>query len=186
MHHVSQNKKIPTLHATRYTLRGNAGFTLIETFVAITVLLMAIAAPLTLASQGLSASRIARDQVTATYLIQEAVEYIRNARDTNTLSGNSWLEGFDDCLEKECTIDVPAGVIASCGKTCDVLDFHASSGLYGYHEDSSGWEASRFTRTITIQESLPGVEAHLVVTVGWQDGLRARTLTTNEIILNWQ
>ncbi|MBP9771848.1 MAG: hypothetical protein KBD16_02915 [Candidatus Pacebacteria bacterium] len=188
MHHESCNKKIPapkTLHATRCALHGNAGFTLIETFVAITVLLMAVAAPLTLGSQGLTASRIARDQVTGTYLIQEAIEYVRNARDTNILEGDDWLEGVSDCVDAECTIDIPDNEITVCGKECPPLEYNDSLGLYGYG-DGSDWEETKFTRSVTLGEFVSATEAQIVVTVSWQDGLVARTIEVDESILNWQ
>ena len=59
---------------------SNAGFTLIESLVAISILLLSISAPLTIASKGLASSFFARDQITAFYLAQDAVEYIRDRK----------------------------------------------------------------------------------------------------------
>jgi prepilin-type N-terminal cleavage/methylation domain-containing protein len=161
------------------------GFTLVETLVAITVLVLGVTAPLTLGSQGLTASRVARDQVVATYLIQEAIEYIRNTRDTNTLSGTSWLSGLSECTTGECQIDVPADAVESCSGACPALDYNDGTGLYGYNS-GSGWEPTKFLRTITIEEMVPGVEARITVSVAWQDGLAGRVITTDEHLLNWQ
>jgi prepilin-type N-terminal cleavage/methylation domain-containing protein len=66
-------------------------FTLVETLVAISVLLIAVVAPLTTISEGVLTANIAKDQVTAQYLAQEGVEIVRLIRDTNILNGNSWL-----------------------------------------------------------------------------------------------
>ncbi len=161
------------------------GFTLIETLVAITVLLMAVAAPLTLGSQGLTASRIARDQVVGTYLIQEGIEYIRNTRDTNILSGDDWLLGIDACLDGLCVIDVPQNEVESCGKECGPMSYNEETGLYGYGSGSD-WKETKFTRDITIEESISGIEMHVVVSVSWYDGLISRSVEADEYLLNWQ
>ncbi|HXK40185.1 MAG TPA: prepilin-type N-terminal cleavage/methylation domain-containing protein [Candidatus Paceibacterota bacterium] len=161
------------------------GFTLVETLVAITVLVLGVTAPLTLGSQGLTASRVARDQVVATYLIQEAIEYIRNTRDTNALSGTSWLSGLSECTTGGCRIDVPADAVESCSGTCPALDYNDGTGLYGYNS-GSGWEPTKLLRTVALEETVPGIEAKITVTVAWQDGLAGRTITTDEHLLNWQ
>ena len=73
------------------------GFSLVETLVAIAVLLVAIVGPMTIAAQGLQASFFAREQTTAVYLAQEAVEAIEEIRDVAALeavyelSPRTWL-----------------------------------------------------------------------------------------------
>ncbi len=52
-------------HATSLT-----GFTLVETLVAVTILLVAIAGPMTIASRGMQNAYYAGDQTTAIYLAQ--------------------------------------------------------------------------------------------------------------------
>ncbi len=77
-------------------VRRHGGFTLIETLVAVLVLAMAIAGPLTIASKGLNSALIAKDQTTAYNLGQDAIEYVRFVRDSNRLAGNTdWLAGLD-------------------------------------------------------------------------------------------
>ncbi len=84
-------------HTTPYAGRG---FTIIETLVAISILVIALTGPLAIIAQALRSSYFARDQITAYYLAQEAVEYIRNARDKNGLeaaivgkAADEWLDG---------------------------------------------------------------------------------------------
>jgi len=67
-----------------------AGFTLIETLVAITILTLAISGPLFTANRAIVAAENARDQLTALYLAQEGVEYVRMMRD------NSYLAAYRD------------------------------------------------------------------------------------------
>ncbi len=77
----------------------NKGFTLLETLVAISILIVAITAPLAIIAQALRSSYYARDQVTAYYLAQEAVEFLRNKRDNTGLQGgiesSEWLDSFE-------------------------------------------------------------------------------------------
>ena len=62
--------------------KSGAGFTLIETLVAVAIIMLAIAGPLVSANRALVSAYIARDQLTASYLGQEGVEYVRRMRDS--------------------------------------------------------------------------------------------------------
>src|SRR3989338_949042 len=61
------------------------GFTLIETLVAISLLTIAIIAPMALTAQSLATAYYARDQITAFYMAQEAIEGVRALRDGQIL-----------------------------------------------------------------------------------------------------
>ena len=176
------------------------GFTLIETLVAITVLTVAISAPLSLASQSLSTAYTARDQVTAFHLAQEAVEAVRAQRDHNILdnlkngSNTDWLDGLIveaigdpvkpfmvDSLSPvknfiECTSDNPI--------SCTNLLFDDTTGFYGH---TNGVQ-SRFKRYVTITE-IPGTsleEARIRSTVEWSSGVtNTRKVVVEENIYNW-
>ena len=62
------------------------GFTLIETMIAVTILTLAMAGPLFTASRSIVAAQTARDQLTASYLAQEGIEYVRMMRDNQYLA----------------------------------------------------------------------------------------------------
>ncbi|MFA6554627.1 MAG: prepilin-type N-terminal cleavage/methylation domain-containing protein [Candidatus Paceibacterota bacterium] len=64
------------------------GFTLIETLVAISVLMIAIAGPLTVANKAYTSAISARDQSMAVNFAQEGLEYLNNMKD-NLLFKNS-------------------------------------------------------------------------------------------------
>src|SRR3569623_1101495 len=69
------------------------GFTLVETLVAVMILASAVAGPLSIASRALNNSLVAKDQITAYFLAQDAIEYTRFVRDSNTLGGGDWMTG---------------------------------------------------------------------------------------------
>lgn len=173
----------------------SGGFTFVETLVAISVLLLAVAGPLYLASQGLRAARIARDQIQANYIAQEAIEFIRYWRDGNALDGDDWMTGIDpSCFDGACTMDFYSGVTPffACGKDTECpLQFEEDTGKYGYGSGIgqgllSGWVETKFTRRITITPVVAGGEIEVAVTVSWQDGVLNRTYTLQENLLNWQ
>ena len=60
---------------------GRDGFTMVETLVAISILTIAVIGPLGIISQALHTSYYTRNQMTAYYLAQEAIEYVKNERD---------------------------------------------------------------------------------------------------------
>ena len=83
---IKKENRLWTSRISRYSLftipnSTPRGFTLLETFVAITILMFAVVGPLTIVSKALNASYDSRDQITAFYLAQDAIEYIRNVRD---------------------------------------------------------------------------------------------------------
>lgn len=184
----TKDKKIPHKSA-------NAGFTFIETLVAISILVLAVVGPMYLASQGLRAARIARDQINANYLAQEAIEYIRYRRDNNTLKGNWWLTQISTCETQKCMIDVyeTEGILLcpSDQKTCPQVMFEESTGKYGHDNGSNfdlltTWANTKFTREVTVDETIPDQEATVSVTITWKDGVLDRSYTLSEQLLNWQ
>ena len=190
MKHVTRNTKKGFTQLYFFAKKSSAGFTIIETFVAITILLVGIAGPLTLISRGVASSAFAKQQITATYLAQEVVEFVHNRRHSNLLAGTDWMDGLGPCRSgRTCRIDVrEVNAITTCLETCPKLRHNADSGAYGYNESDSGWEDSPYTRLITISDESPGVdEVVITVSVSWSGGLvSSKTITVREHLFNWQ
>jgi len=181
-----------------YKFNKNSGFTLVEAMVAISILSLAVTGPLVIAQKGIGSAIYARDQITAFYLAQEAVEFIRNVRDSNRISGTLWLSQFSGCKEdgngRRCQIDSQypnfetSGAISTCPSgVCVPISLNSSTNIYGY-SSGGGWKPTIFTRTISIDErTKPNVEAVITVTISWTTKLFTpiKTFTIQEHIFNF-
>jgi prepilin-type N-terminal cleavage/methylation domain-containing protein len=152
----------------------NAGFTLVETLVAIAILMIAIAGPLTVAEKGLSAAIYARDQMMASYLAQDGMEAIKNVVDTNQIyigsTANSdvsdrWItyNGMDladissgcnynpttNTTGNACAIDTLIPAITLCQPSIQSSCSALSLGSSGYVQGGS--PATPFTRYFYVQ-----------------------------------
>jgi len=156
------------------------GFSLIETLVAITILLVAVGGPLTIAHRALSDANIAKNQTIAIFLAQDAIEYIKNIRDENNINENAWLSGLESC-GTGCVVDSANDTVSTCSGGCPKLRFNESTGLYG---QNLAWDESIFTRTVTITE-LNDNEILLSANISWQNGILPKSFSVDEIILNW-
>ena len=167
---------------TNLLAKNNHGFTLIETFVAVTILVMATVGPLTIASRGLNSTIIARDQLTATYLAQEGLEEVRYIKDSNVLKGDDWMTGLDTCQDAVCQIDVwatPSASACSDG-TCDNLRLGAD-GKYRLQGDG---EQTSFIREVEISDT-SNTEKLVRVTVTWKSGIRPHEVEIRERMFDW-
>lgn len=177
------------------------GFSLIETLVAVVILVSAVVGPLTLAQRSIRSAVYARDQVVATFLAEEAIEYIRSIRDGNEHKRNNWLNGLEQCVGKVCMVDVTQvanDAFKKCdnkdqkpyGSSCYLLAFEGKSGgRYGFK--TLNWEDTRFVREVTIRtipsdDNRSDKEAKVEVKVLWQTGnLPVRDIIVREYIYDW-
>lgn len=152
------------------------GFTLVETLVAIAILLIAVLAPMHIVNQSIKSSVGSREQLTATFLAQEGVEAIVRLRENDVLDGGLTWEWYANLIAA-CT-DVGTGCgynaaddsLVSCADGGCVLYFDAegTGGVYYSHDDS--YVATPFTRTITISEITPQ-EAKITSKVSWDSAV---------------
>ena len=180
----------------------NKGFTLIETLVAVLLLAVAIVGPLTIASKGLTATLVAKDQFIGFYLAQDAIEQVRFLRDSACLAtpGDStgcpsgvWLSGLNNCLvsvnPNGCILDSLASnpaTPAACGSTCDIMRYDATNHIFNYNP-AMPLTPQQFIRTVKITNTTPD-EAVVTVEVNWVDraGITRIPITVRENIFRWQ
>jgi len=181
-----------TLYKILYTgYMPRRGFTLIETLVAISLLTIAIVAPMSLTAQSLSSAYYARDQITAFYLAQEAIEALRSVRDGNILKVSqgqavNLLDGIPDTNGQPFTIDTRTNTMTLCDASgCPPIQTDGS--FYGYGGGNSGWTNTNFTRTVTAS-FVPGTtnEVKVTIRVNWiSGGFQTRTFQISEDLFRW-
>lgn len=173
----------------KYSTPARPAFTLIETFVAISILMITLVGPLTLAAQSLKTAYYARDEITAYYLAQEGIELVRGIRDQNYINGQSWLTGLDTCegTGKNCEEDFPHNDVRACGgggqPACGPLAVD-QNGLYEF--DFSG-TPSPFTRLLNIVPvaNNSANEVTVTVTVSWVSVGITQSINLSENLFNW-
>lgn len=170
------------------------GFTLVEVLVAISILLVVVTATLGTASDSLSTTIYAKEQVTAYFLAQEAIEDIKNLRHQNNLNNDLyWLcEGaaFSGLTTSQCggeqfglenTTD--GGVnFYTCSTEPDCeLSWDTTSNLYG--GKATYPQTSPYTRIITLQQA--DDKALVTVEIKWKKSNRIGSLKIQETLYNW-
>ncbi len=168
-----------------------AGFTIVESLVAITILVLAITGAVGAIQTGISSYIFSKDQIIAFYLAQEGFEQIRNIRDENGLKNQNWLTSFtanssEPCFfGNACIVDPVATAVptrCSAPGSCPVLRQDVTTGFFGYN---SSWPATIFRREILLT-SINANEVSILVTVDWSKGIVNKQFRAKENILNWQ
>mgnify|MGYP001568025503 CR=1 FL=1 len=177
---------------TTFASKSGKGFTLVETLLAVSLLCVAITAPMLLTVQALSSAYYARDNVIAYNLAQEGIEIVHALRDNRILeiaqtSGSSSNDLFGD---------IPVNTaFAVDGRndrvyTNNVNPLRDQNGLYTY----GGGTPTPFSRTLVacyIQSngscsSNPTDEMRVTVTISWRTASYApRSFTISENLYRW-
>ncbi len=172
-------------HSSLITHRSQArGIVLTEAIIAVGVAAAIFTAVLGLLSRSMGGIRASTDQVTATYLAQDAMEYIVAKIVYNKRSGAGWLDGVSGtsgCPNSTTPCMVETGRIgyenlSSCGGTCAL---HLTTGGYYTHTVGSNTTPTKFSRSITVlpinldTDDATYEEAKVTVTVSWTEGSRS-------------
>lgn len=167
-----------------------SGFTLIETFVAISVLLIAVLGPMSLFSQAISDGIFARNQVAAFYLAQEGVELVLNQTYSNNKQSSDgstvWDRDLDNC-ETGCSVfgDGNGGVITDqCPSGgCGQIYFDPTTGIYSGSGSSDN--KTIFRRVVKIVPiGSDGQIKKVEATVFWNNQVLPKSFTIERYIYN--
>lgn len=173
------------------------GFSLIETLVAITVLIGAIAGPLTLASQGIKAASLFKNQLIASNLAQEGMELVHAKRDSNILQGKGWMEDITDsitrCGDVGCYVrydptknDFTQIIFQPCDAIGCPKFFVTPEGWYAQKPvKETGDAETTFRRTIRVTNVAAGREVKVETELAWQERFSTLTFDLEERLLKW-
>lgn len=185
------------------------GFTLVETMIAVTVLTLSISGPLYAASRALIAAQVARDQLVASYLAQEGIEYMRAMRDNEYLAAyqagganvsanawNSFVSGaspgsMTGCITTTCTLDPARSMgtgnglsLAPCsGPSCAPL--YLVNGIYTVQSGIPEGVKTPFTRTVAAV-TISTNDERIISTVSWSFHNIPYAVTVTDHLTPWQ
>lgn len=163
----------------KYPKSNEDGLTIIETLVAVFILISSIAASLYLISRNLASATLIKNEVVAVHLAEEGMEVVRNLRDGDWHSGRmfgSSIPGGTYRVAWDSTALLPAGA--------DALKLDDGTGLYNYNTGSN----TPFVRTILISIN-PGedlVRRVILVSVNWNERGVLKTIAAEEHLYNWK
>jgi len=161
-----------------HTNHSQKGFTLLETLVAISILLIAVVAPMSIIGRSLPQSAYARDHAIAVNLAQEGIEAVRQKRDSNMLNdwngtNTAWDSGI--VANNYYAVD-PRSVpmLISCGGVvCNLTTLtirqDTATGLY-YQSSAGGGTVTKFQRYVLITSIVPE-EKRIDSYVFWRDSM---------------
>lgn len=151
------------------------GFTLLEVLISLVIVVVGVVGVFALVQQTISFLPISEQRLSASYLVQEGIEIVRNLRDANIVNGEVWNSGLTGC-DLGCEADY-AGTSLTAWADRYLLD---NNSFYNY---SSGSQ-TLYKRKIIIDAGAVDV-LKITVEVSWQEKLRSHSITAREDIYNW-
>lgn len=175
-----------------------SGLTLIETLVAITVLMTGVILPMSIYASSISNARGSGNQITAYYLAQDALEFIR-FRITTELNKNAippspdlWFDDSDmgNCESGgggRCTIDSYNDEVAQCTGSCTgVLLFDSNLNLYTHKEIAGVTSPSIFSRKVDFKNNPDKDGGRVYVVVKWTDGGSEKSVLVEDYLFKYR
>lgn len=200
---IMKNKHVKSV---RMPASGSKALTLVESLVAISILVIAVFGPMSIVAQSIRTAYLTRDQMTAFYLAQEAVEYVRNIKDQNSLRYSdpaTWISGLDGTGRPTINVTEPltpvkymlqlsaAGgyELIQCA-TCPKLNVNKVTREYGAPEVGGDDVASIYTREVSFWsvplDDLVEKEVVVQVVVRWSHTGNNYEYTVRDNLRNWK
>lgn len=177
-----------------YFQKTEQGFSLVETLVAISILLIVIVGPMTISMRTAKSASFASEQVQAFFLAQEGLELAQKGRDdfllrnflptanplyivnpwarfTSTVAGAAFQHCFNAAgcgLQWHATTNGALATPISCVTVANCLLYRDNSGRSWFSHTAAGSSPTLFTRRIYFSNVSDGVQVRSVVT--WRTG----------------
>jgi prepilin-type N-terminal cleavage/methylation domain-containing protein len=169
------------------------GFSLIETLVAVTILLIVIVGPLSISTMSARSSSYSSEQVVAFFLAQEGIELVQKARDdllipyfnssnpdpwvdfTRTSAGGSYRRCYVSFNADGCGLTINTDTTGTLITPIDCDNTGVACRLY--YNDDAGNIRSRYTHTVAGHEATPFTRRIYLELVG-TDEVRVRSVVT--------
>ena len=174
-----------------------SGFTLLETMVAIAILLIAVVGPISLIGNSLHQIYYARDEMSAVNLAQEGIEAVRRVRDTNMIVRPSGGWDKDLKINKYYSVDStnmyiwsdgtasPSSFLIPCnGAGCNVAKPIFIDPTTGLYRQNAAGAPTQFSRVVDINQVAIN-EYTVTCTVTWTTGGQTGSVVVSENIFNW-
>lgn len=141
-------------------LKFKNGFSLLESLIAITVLMVGVSSAIAALNQSVALSPKIKNKVIAAHLAQEGIELVRNIRDNNWIQGLAWNDN----------LTAGSGCVQYNKNNFDTACSYALNIDSGYYTHDGG-DATVFSREITISYSAPYMKVISKVDCGQNCGI---------------
>lgn len=180
------------------SIHSQSGFSLVETLVAITILLLVIVGPMSISSSAALSTSYSSEQVVAFFLAQEGAELVQKARDDLQLRyfdgsvatpwadfvNTSSVNPLSQCYQTDgCGLELVDGnangalaLPTDCGSDPCRLYIDNSGGRARYTYNSVGTISTPYSRIIYMNETA-GREVEVISLVSWQTGNQRQVQT---------
>lgn len=189
----------------KQTHSSSEGFSLVETLVAIAILLVIIVGPMSIATNSANSTSFANQQVVAYFLAQEGLELAQKGRDDfllasldagNAEGSNIGWDAFTstggpyaDCFADGCGLEAAEGTVGAlevydCNNIvdCRLYITTATDERSRYTYNTTNAQITDFTRVITMEETSPNKDVLVTSVVSWRSGnqiaVQSTTATT--------
>ncbi len=156
--------------------KNNKGFTLLETIVAVGLIVVGLIAALALITNSLFYVSNIQDRLAAANLMAEGIEVTKNIRDNNWLQNKVWNDGF--LADGDYQVAYNSTTLSSFSGSPLLLD---SNGLYNY---TSG-AVTPYVRKISIA-NFSNYEIRIIATVTWQRRGITYSSSAEDHLFNWK
>ena len=172
---MNHNKKINNIQCNDF--KKITGFTLVESLVAISILLVSVLSGFILVTRILAQVNVIQDRLTASHLAQEGIELVRQIRDTNFIQQRLWNNGL---VLGEHLVSAAQPLQLLPISNNPFLTYNNSTGIFGY----GAGEITNFRRRIIITQ-ISGQQIRVQSIVSWQIRGRQSSVTVETNLFNW-